>query len=97
MSTSSTHWRVAVAVAAAVDGEAREARIAAAEAVAQQVAETARAAVIAVEAAAALRVVDIDDWDGARPRSPHGHRHVSPSPVRRHGRHHHRSSPQPVV
>jgi hypothetical protein len=82
MFTSSTHRRAVVATVAVANAKAREACIATAEATTQQAVETARAAVIAVEAAAAaLREKDVDDRDGARPRDPHRHRNVSPSAV----------------
>jgi hypothetical protein len=47
-------------------------------------------------AVTALHEEDVDDHEGARPRGPHRRRSISPLPVRRHGRHHHRGSP-PVV
>jgi hypothetical protein len=95
MSTSSTRRRAAVAAVAVANAEVLEARIAAAEA-----AEMAKAAVATAEDAAAaattLREEDADDKDGARSRDSHRHHSVSPSPVRRRGRHHHRGSP-PIV
>jgi hypothetical protein len=101
MSTSSTHQRVvaAAAAAAAANAEAREARISAAEAAVQQAAEMARAAVATAEAAAATVAAlreDADDQHGSRPRDPHRHCNVSPSPVQRDDCHHRRGSP-PVV
>jgi hypothetical protein len=82
MSTSSTRQSIDVAAAAAANAEAREARIAAAEPIAQQVAEMARAVVATAEAtiaaATALHEEDADDRDGARPRGPHRRRNVSP-------------------
>jgi hypothetical protein len=97
---SSTCRRDTAAVVAA-DAEAREERIVTTEVTAQQAAETNRTAVTAVEAATAaataLRDEDVDDRERAQPRSPHGHRRVSPSPVLRRGRHHRRGSPLPVI
>jgi hypothetical protein len=65
MSTSSTHRRSVVDAVAAANAEAHEACIAIVETAVQQVAETARAAVIAaaiaVAAAAAMRKEDAND------------------------------------
>jgi hypothetical protein len=69
ISTFSTRRRADVAAAAAANAEGREACIAIAEPIAQQAAETARVAVAATEATAAvavaLREEDADDRDGA--------------------------------
>jgi hypothetical protein len=85
MSTSSTHQRAAVVAVAAANTEAREARIATAEAAAQQAVETARVAVAVTEAATAVVAApheeDADDRDGTRPRGPHRHHNILPLPV----------------